>query len=123
MDQEREIERFKDDWEINFPNKIIWRTKPGILIRVFEFFFPPKYPVIALYRFAQSHLGSEEGIVFSNFIERGKENEVAGVPSWFELAGDWKIPNEDIQLLRLGPLVRGKEILVPAFPLKEFFFT
>lgn len=123
MDIESEIARFKDDWEINFPEKIIRRKSVGIIRAFLNSLKRPKYPVIALYRFTQFHLGNEEGIVWPNFMERSTGNEIAGVPSWYQISEEWTIPDKDLKCLFLGPLVKGEEVLVPALPEKAFFAT
>ena len=86
MDIASEIERFKSDWEVDFAGKRILRRSQRPWKRLVECFRKPKYPIIALYRFAQQHLDTERGIVYPNFIERGRGNEIAGVPSWYELS-------------------------------------
>lgn len=121
MDIDSEISKFRRDWEIDFPGRTIKRRKQNFLKAIGELIWKPKYPIIALYRFAQHHLSTEEGIVWPNFIERSKGNDVAGVPSWFELSEKWNIPKKDLELLYIGPLVKGGSVLVPALPEKGFF--
>ena len=121
MDIDSEIKRYREDWEIDFPNKVIRRKSVNIFRSLINAIRNPKYPVIALYRFAQYHLSTEEGIVWPNFMERGAGNEVAGVPSWYQISEEWSIPQKDINCLVLGPLVKGEDILVSALPKKVFF--
>lgn len=123
MDESREIERFRKDWEIDFPKREIRRKIRGTIRRLVDFLFCRPYPVIALYRFAQSHLDSEEGMVFLDFIERTKGSSVAGVPSWFEISKEWTIPTADLKTLVLGPLVKDNVVIVPTLPKKGFLLT
>lgn len=123
MDESREIERFRKDWAIDFHKKEIRRKARGTIRRLVDFFFSSPYPVIALYRFAQSHLASEEGIVFPNFIERSKGSPIAGVPTWFEMSKDWTIPEVDLKTLVLGPLLKDNVVIVPTLPKKAFLLT
>lgn len=116
MEVSEEIERFKKDWDIDFPGKRIFRKKLGFFRSIAEFFFPAKYPVIALYRFAQFHLSTETGIVSIDFVQRGKGNEVAGVPSWYEISAEWQIPKSSLKSLQIGPLVQNGQVIVPALP-------
>ena len=121
MNVESEITRFKNDWEIDFPKKVIRRKSMGIFRSLIDIIRRPKYPVVALYRFAQFHLGSEEGIILTNFMQRGAGNEVAGVPSWFQLSEEWIISQKDVKCLILGPLVKGNEVIVQALPERALF--
>lgn len=123
MDIKSETKRFLKDWDIDFGQKIIYRKKASIIQRLLEVLYSPKYPVIALYGFSQFHLATEAGIVYPNFIERIKGNEIADVPSWFEISEEWNIPEKDTKYLYLGPLVKGTEILVSALPKNGFFIT
>lgn len=123
MDESREIERFRKDWEIDFPKKEIRRKARGTIRRLADFFFHRPYPVIALYRFAQYRLASEEGIVFPNFIDRTKGSPVAGVPTWFEISKEWTIPGADLKTLALGPLVKDNAVIVPTLPETGFLLT
>ncbi len=120
MEIEHEIERFKKDWDIDFPGKRIFRKKPGFFKGLLEIFLPAKYPVIALYRFVQFHLSTETGIVYPDFFERGRGNEITGVPSWFEISEEWNIPEESLKKLYIGPLVQNGTVLVPALPTNGF---
>lgn len=121
MDIESEITRFKNDWEIDFPKNTIRRKSVGIFQSLINALRKPKYPVIALYRFAQFHLSTEDGIVWPNFMDRNAGNEIAGVPSWYQLSEEWSISEKDLKCLFLGPLVKGEEVIVPALPESAFF--
>ena len=123
MDIDSEIIRFRNDWEIDFPNKVIKRKKVSFIRRAFEKIWKQKYPVIALYRFAQYHLSTSEGIVWPNFFKRSKGNEIANVPSWFQISEEWNIPSQDIKYLFLGSLICGENILVPALPRNGLFLS
>ncbi len=123
MDESREIERFREDWEIDFPKREIRRKERSIFRRVSDFLLRRRYPVIALYRFAQSELSTAEGIVISNFIERTKGSVAAGIPTWFEISKVWSIPNADLDTLVFGPLVKDNVLVVPALPKKGFLIT
>lgn len=121
MDFDSEMNRFFKAWEIDFSNKIIRRKRLNIFRTLLRIIWKPKYPVIALYCFAQHHLATEAGIVWPNIIEKGSANEIAGVPAWYQLSEEWTIPNSDIESLFLGPLVQGKNFLVAALPIDGFF--
>ncbi|MCH7823138.1 MAG: hypothetical protein IIA07_14095 [Proteobacteria bacterium] len=123
MDIPAEIEQFKKDWEIDFGRRRISRKSVGPVRAFLELILLRQYPVIAFYRFAQEHLATEQGIVFPNFVDRNQGNEVAGVPSWFNLSEQWHIPEGDLKYLFLGPLVQGDRVLVPAYPEHRFMIS
>lgn len=123
MNIEAEIARFHAEWDIDFGRKQIHRKPGSIWKSLVELIFPPKYPVIALYRFAKAQEATEAGIVYPEIIDRDRLPQIGAIPMRFVLNAPWEIPQGDLQTLYLGPLTQGNDILVPVFPQKGFFTT
>jgi len=123
MDVQRELERFQEDWSIDFGKKLIYRKPRTILRRFREFLVKPKYPVLALYRFARYHEATEIGIVFPEVVGSDMLPKADSIPTRFVLNEPWVIKPSDLKTLYLGPLTQGSKVLVPAFPKSGFFIT
>lgn len=123
MNIQREQERFLDDWTIDFGKKLLYRKSRNFWRVIRDFLVKPKYPVIALYRFARYHEATETGIVFPEIVGSDMLQKIESIPTRFVLNVPWSIPPNDLKTLYLGPLTQGTKVLVPALPRVGFFIT
>lgn len=122
MDVQHEHDKFRADWNIDFRKKLIYRKNPSVLRWIKELILRPKYPVWSLYRFARYHEATAQGISHPEIVDRDMLHKIEELPTRFVLNEPWKIPEQDLKTLYLGPLTQGNKILVPVYPKNGFFF-
>ena len=123
MDAKQEERRFHQEWSIDFGKELIYRTPRPFWRKLKELILKPRYPVLALYRFARHHEASVTGIVYPEIVDRDMLPKVPDIPTRFVLNEPWAIPENDLKTLYLGPLTQKTTVLVPTFPPSGFFAT
>lgn len=115
-----EIEVVEKLWDIDPDRREIFLRSTSKLSRFLSRIFNKKTKVEHLYRWLQTWLASQQGILHQHSIFRD-EIDVDGVPRKYQLINDWSIRESDLSFLSHGPLVaaNGKKILIPAYSLRE----
>lgn len=123
MDPKQEVGRFREDWDIDFGRKVIFRKDRPWWLNLIYLVSPPKYPVLALYRFARYHEATSAGIVFPRIVDKDDLPKIDEIPTRYEIKEAWSISESDLNTLYIGPLTQGTNILVPAFPPNAIIVT
>lgn len=112
---EGDIAKFIEYWEIDSNRKEVRRKSRSIPRKLLEFFWPPQFQVKVIYRGLNSFLGSEQGIVHPDIINRDGIH-VAGYSEKFVMKSGWRIAGKDRKFLTDGPLIYegSNEVIIPA---------
>ncbi len=111
-----EVDRVREDWEINPGAMEIARAARGWRRRVSDIFWKRKYTVVALYSYLTGYAASMIGITYPVPMVTATTKVKGRIRGEFRLSGGWTIPKRDLKYLIEGPLMSqaGNEI-VPAY--------
>ena len=113
--RERLVERFSEDWEIDFDRgpTIRRKSKRGFL-EYLKDLFGRKHSVFAMYWFFKHDRLKNENSRKFDFPIKHDNMPVPGVPFKYEMKGSWLIEDEDLKYIYGGPLVdQHGDLLVP----------
>ena len=60
---------------------------------------------------------------YSHIINSDNMTPIEELPTRIELNEEWSISERDLKHLVLGPLTKGKKVLVPAYPSRSFLLS